>query len=399
MDEATDDDDTQILAPSNDSFLLHIDQKQLAQALTPVRPSTRAALWPLMERRIKARENTDLQVRIGDELIHCHLLPLQCFSAYFDREVAPGQAVVVLPEEEVSPAAFRILYEWILDSDRRLEWQHFVAVLSAAEFLRVAALVERCWLHLDNPRVVENVAFYVFMQAQRMLAAGGELQPMMLRRICRYFLALASTPEFCELSLPDLAVLLSSNIIAVFDETDVLYAGCQWLLYDWPTREDVIEDVMCLVRFRTMRAGDLARFCIFHECDELQPILRHPATKQLVDKALAFICSRPPSSSASERTNAGDGCRRRSAERVRLVPDTRETLAYVAGDASYDGFKEFLVILQQNVNLWRSFRVSEENRFSSTSTFGSRSGQMAPNCAIAATAAARTVAFSRMTRL
>ncbi|XP_058122337.1 uncharacterized protein LOC131293156 [Anopheles ziemanni] len=346
-------------APSTDSFLRHIDEMELEQALQPVRTSNRPALWPLMERRIKARENTDLQVHIGEELIHCHLLPLQCFSEYFERQVTPGQAVVELPEQEVRPAAFRIVYEWILDSHRPLEWQHFVAVLSAAEFLQMPALIERCWLHLDNPRVVENVAFYVYMQAQQ-FATSNELQTMMLRRICRYFLALVSSPEFCELSLADVGVLFSSNIIAIFDETDVLYAGCQWLLYDWPDRKELIEDVMCLVRFKSMHTGDLARLCVFHECGELQPILRHPATKQLVDEALAYICSRRNNGS-SERPTTGDGRRRSSAERVRLVPDTRETLTYVAGDATFNGFKVFLGIMQEKPNIWRTFSVSEDN--------------------------------------
>ncbi|KFB45875.1 AGAP009292-PA-like protein [Anopheles sinensis] len=354
------DDEAPLDAPSDDSFLQHIDETELEHALKPVRTSNRPALWPLMERRIKARENTDLQVHIGDELIHCHLLPLQCFSEYFERQVTPGQAVVELPEQEIRPAAFRIVYEWILDSNQPLEWQHFVAVLSAAEFLQVPALIERCWLHLDNPRVVENVAFYVYMQAQQ-FATSNELQTMMLRRICRYFLALVSTPEFCELSLADLGVLLSSNIIAIFDETDVLYAACQWLLYDWLDRKELIEDVMCLVRFKSMHTGDLARLCVFHECTELQPILRHPATKQLVDEALAYICSPRNIAGSSERATTGDGRKRSSAERVRLVPDSLETLAYVTGEGSFNEFKIFLHVMQKKPTIWRTFRVSEEN--------------------------------------
>uniref|UniRef100_A0A182MZ13 BACK domain-containing protein n=1 Tax=Anopheles dirus TaxID=7168 RepID=A0A182MZ13_9DIPT len=358
MDEASNE-CLQSVTPSNDSFLQHISSTQLESVLKPVCPSIRSALWPQMERKIKARENTDLQVHIDDTLIHCHLLPLQCFSEYFEREVRPGQAVVELPAQHVPPAAFEVVYEWILDPDRQLEWAHLVAVLSAAEYLKIPTLVERCWQHLDNPCVVENVAFYVFLKAHEFHSA--QLQPMMLRRICRFFLSLVSTPEFCELAFAELAVLLSSNIIGVFDETDVLYAACQWLLYDWAERMDAIEPAMELVRFERMRAADLARFCIFQECAELQPILRHPATKQLVDRALASICCRCPDASA---VNGGSDWAKRDcsvAERVRLVPDTKETLAYVAGDTSYDGFNEFLAVLRGKPTVWQTFRLSEEN--------------------------------------
>uniref|UniRef100_A0A182QB40 BACK domain-containing protein n=1 Tax=Anopheles farauti TaxID=69004 RepID=A0A182QB40_9DIPT len=346
------------VSSSSDSFLQHISSTQLEAVFTPVCPSIRSPLWPQMERKIKARENTDLQVHIDDTLIHCHLLPLQCFSEYFERDVRPGQAVVELPAQHVPPAAFQIVYEWVLDPDRQLEWAHLVAVLSAAEYLRIPTLVERCWQHLDNPRVVENVAFYVFLKAHQF--QSEQLRPMMLRRICRFFLSLVSTPEYCELSFAELSVLLSSNIIGVFDETDVLYAACQWLLYDWSERIEAIEPVMALVRFERMRAGDLARFCIYQECVELQPILRHPATKQLVDRALAAICCRRSTAGAD---GDSDWVRkdRPVANRVRLVPDTKETLAYVAGDTSYDGFNEFLAVLRAKPTVWQTFRLSEEN--------------------------------------
>uniref|UniRef100_A0A182RAX3 BACK domain-containing protein n=1 Tax=Anopheles funestus TaxID=62324 RepID=A0A182RAX3_ANOFN len=363
MDEASDE-NLQQFSISSDFFLQYIDCSQLQSAFTPLRKSARSALWPLMERKIKGRENTDLQVHIEDTLIHCHLLPLQCFSEYFEQEVRPGQPVVELPAHQVPPAAFQIVYDWILDPNRQLDWEHFVSVLSAAEFLRIPALVERCWQHLDNPKVVENVAFFVFLQARKFRSV--QLQPMMLRRICRFFLSLVSTPEFCELSLEELSVLLASNIVGVFDETDVLYAACHWLLYDWGERQCAIESVMKLVRFERMRAGDLARFCVFQECAELQPILRHTATKQLVDRALASICSHRQAVS-SKQTSAADGGsgwlveHRLPMERVRLVPDTTETLAFVAGDTSYDGFNEFLHVLCTKPNIWQTFRLSEDN--------------------------------------
>uniref|UniRef100_A0A182YP97 BACK domain-containing protein n=1 Tax=Anopheles stephensi TaxID=30069 RepID=A0A182YP97_ANOST len=363
--EETSEESLQQHSISSDFFLQHIDCSQLQAAFTPPRKSTRSPLWPLMERKIRDRENTDLQVHIDDTLIHCHLLPLQCFSEYFEQEVQPGQAVVKLPAHQVPSAAFQIVYDWILDPNRQLEWEHFVSVLSAAEFLRMPALIERCWQHLDSPKVVENVAFFVFLQARKFRTV--QLQPMMLRRICRFFLSLVSTPEYCELSLDELSVLLGSNIIGVFDETDVLYAACQWLLYDWSARKDKVECVMQLVRFERMRAGDLARFCVFQECAELQPILRHPATKELVDRALASICSQRQD--AAGATNSGpDGsgsgwniAPRLPTERVRLIPDTAETLAFVAGDTSYDGFNEFLYVLCSKPGIWQTFRLSEDN--------------------------------------
>uniref|UniRef100_A0A182PVI1 BACK domain-containing protein n=1 Tax=Anopheles epiroticus TaxID=199890 RepID=A0A182PVI1_9DIPT len=352
----------QQFSTTTDSFLQqHISTAQLEAAFTPLRTSTRTALWPLMESKIKARENTDLQVHIEDTLLHCHLLPLQCFSEYFEREVQPGQSVVKLPAAQVPPEAFQIVYEWMLDPNRQLEWKHFVGVLSAAEFLRVPALVERCWQHLDNPKVVENVAFYVFLQARHY--QRGQLQPMMLRRICRFFLALVSTLEFCELSLGELSVLLASNLIGVFDETDVFYAACQWLMYDWTERQEALGTVMELVRFELMHTAELGRFCVFKECAELQPILRHPTTKQLVDTALASICLRPTASSVADGGGEWFAHQRHQlpTERVRLVADTKETLAYVAGDTSYDGFNEFLNVLREKPTIWQTFQLSPEN--------------------------------------
>ncbi|XP_053673834.1 kelch-like protein 41b [Anopheles nili] len=359
MTDETSDEAMQPFALCSDSVLRYISSVQLETAFSPVHQTKRPQLWSLMEAKIKAGENTDLQVRIGDVLIPCHLLPLQCFSEYFEELVHPGQAVVEFPEHEVTPAAFRIVYEWILNPDRKLEWMHFVAVLSAAEFLRIPMLVECCWRYLDNSRVIENVAFYVFLQGCHF--SNTQLQSMMLRRICRFFLSLVSTPEFCELSFEELSVLLSSNIIGVFKETDVLYSACQWLLYDWSERQEELESVMQLIRFECMEVSDLARFCVYQECATLQPILKHPVTKAAVDRALATICC--PSSTVTLEPS-GDGFvqgRRSTLERVRLLPDSPETLAYTGGDTSFERFIEFLAVLRDTPDMWKTFRPYGKN--------------------------------------
>ncbi|XP_052864328.1 kelch-like protein 8 [Anopheles cruzii] len=330
-------------------FMRHISPPILEAALTPIAPgATRPSLWSRIERKLKSGENTDVTVRIDNEQINCHLLALQCFSGFFEQEVpSRDQEPIELPGELVSPAAFRIIYEWILDPARRIEWPHFTAVLVAAKFLRIPALVERCWLHLDNPRVVDEVAFYVFLQARPFRDA--QLQSMMLRRICRFFLALVSAPDFCDLSLEDLSVLLSSNIIGVFDETDVLFAVCLWLLYDWLERAELVDEAMELVRFGAMRKADLARFCVFRECPELQPILRHAATKKAVDNALAAICV----------SETGTENRGKDLHRIRLQAECGETLQIVNGERSFDRFIALLEHIRNNPPVWRSFRVIE----------------------------------------
>ncbi|XP_035772707.1 uncharacterized protein LOC118456232 [Anopheles albimanus] len=344
---------SEALFSETDSFLLHIKPSAIEAALTPI-PSglIQPSLWPLMERKIKEGQNTDLTVCIDQTRFPCHLLPLQCFSEFFEQEVTPGKELIELPGEKVSPAAFRIVYEWILDPRRRLEAAHFTAVLVAAEFLRIPALVERCWQHLDSPRVVEDVAFYVFLQSIPFRCS--EVQSMMLRRVCRFFLALVSTPEFCEMTLEDLSVLLSSNIIGVFDETDVLFAVCLWLLYDWFERSDLVDEAMQLVRFEAMRAADLGRLCIFRECAELQPILRHPTTKQLVDKALASVCAR-------ELSSDGDVHGQQTDLRIRLQADSPETKAFTARERCFERFNDFMALIRSDPTIWQTFRVAGGN--------------------------------------
>ncbi|XP_058464871.1 kelch repeat and BTB domain-containing protein 2-like isoform X2 [Malaya genurostris] len=254
----------------------------------------------LIDQRLKNYKHADIQIHIGNTSFECHALLLQCFSEVFDE--LGNVPDVTLPEEKVTPEAFTLIYQWLLSTKPDVPRDHFIEVFRAAVFLRIHALLNQCWNCLgDTEALIENRAFQLYTEA--ISFNQTDIQNMMLKRICKFFLPLVASDIFTKLPVQDVCILLKSNYIGVFSEADVLYAASIWLLDDWNSRSQYTSEIIKLIRFPLMSRPLLSCLLGTDDNEQINGILQHDVTHNLIIQALAnsktFPSKRPASSGSN----------------------------------------------------------------------------------------------------
>ncbi|KAK6637755.1 hypothetical protein RUM44_008177 [Polyplax serrata] len=246
-------------------------------------------LYKHMHYRITNYVNPDCLVQIEDVQFNCHLLVLQCYSAYFNEKTS--KEVVKLPSENVSPKAFELIYEWMTyvhgDSYTILKRDNILEVFLAAQFLGIKELEEQCWAFVDcEDLFVEDTAFILYLEAKKYGISA--IMELMIPRIMKFFLTLVSSKDFLELQLDEVFVLLSSNYISVHSEIEVFMSAVRWLWHDWKERKECLEQVMSCVRFGLIAPWQLVDIRRNPENPEFLEITSHPGVQQMIDNGLAY---------------------------------------------------------------------------------------------------------------
>ena len=179
-------------------------------------------LYKLLKNMIDNHIKPSVQIRIGDVTFNCHLMVLQCYSDFFME--CNNEILIKLPEEKITPAAFMMVYDWMLSTEPLVQREGILELFNAANFLRIKELINQCWLCLDDDvRFREDTAFLLYLEAR---CYGLEsLEQLMLMRICKFFLTLVASKEFVELNAREICTLLSSNTIGVNSEIEVRNKG------------------------------------------------------------------------------------------------------------------------------------------------------------------------------
>ena len=180
--------------------------------------------FTLIESKLKNLDQTDVQIKIDEDIRHCHLVALKCYSRYFQcLEDCDDTRIIELPSSEVSTRAFASIYTWILTDTATIERSYFIEVLKAATYLKIDQLVRQYWCCIDSKEIFnERTAFTLYLEAKE--ERFPLLQTIMLPRISKVFLTVVASKEFLEMSFEETRALLRSNFISVNEETDVLYS-------------------------------------------------------------------------------------------------------------------------------------------------------------------------------
>jgi len=154
---------------------------------------------------VKGNRGAYTRIKIGDQLFQCIPNLLKCYSVWFaNRDWRMTRFEFC--EQEVPARGFVALYDW-MRTEQLPEFQVAVATLQAARHLRVPLLEKDCWQVLSTDEVREKRAFLVFQEAKE-LPALGEVCEAMLGRLRNFFLALVGSPEFLDLEIQVLEILL-----------------------------------------------------------------------------------------------------------------------------------------------------------------------------------------------
>lgn len=175
-------------------------------------------LYKLLKNMIDNHIKPSVQISIGDVTFNCHMMVLQCYSDFFMK--CDNDILLQLPEEKITPAAFMMVYDWMLSPHPLVQREGILELFNAANFLGIKELINQCWLCLDDDvRFREDTAFLLYLEARNY---GLEsLKQLMLMRICKFFLTLVASKEFLTLNAKEICTLLSSNTIGVNSEIEV----------------------------------------------------------------------------------------------------------------------------------------------------------------------------------
>lgn len=172
----------------------------------------------LLKTMIENFIKTNVIIQIGEKSFNCHMMVLQCYSSFF---MSLGtEQVICLPADKVSSEAFAMIYDWMLTPEPKVQREGILQLFIAAQFLKIQALIDQCWVCLDDDkRFCEDAAFLLYLEARSLKL--DLISDLMLSRISKFFIILVASKEFVELDYEQVCKLLKSNSIAVNSEAEV----------------------------------------------------------------------------------------------------------------------------------------------------------------------------------
>lgn len=192
----------------------------------------------------------DVKITIGKHVFGCHSCVLCAFCKRFENRAYPGTAFT-LPEDKITAESFVVAYNWMINSDSNCQRGKLLDLLLAVEYLEAPKLVQSVYGALNNDGYFSNLdAFNCYTEAFTKGIPG--VVDLMLERMGKTFLVLASSDEFFEMNVDLLCRLLSSDSLAVHTEVEVLYAGLFWVIVDYAERKKHLRSVLRSVRLELM---------------------------------------------------------------------------------------------------------------------------------------------------
>ena len=236
---------------------------------------------------IKNYEHTDVSIKIGNDIFECHMDVLKCYSEYFvflDADESNSNEIIELSETDVTPNAFKIIYDWMLSDDNCVQRDSFPEIFKAALFLKVKELEQTCFRYMDL-KLEERSALQLYLEAKSV--NFSILQKHLAQSISKIFLTFAASIEFLNLSFDDVEAILTSNKIGVNSELDVMFIAIKWLNHEWPKRQAYVFELIQHVRFGLIVAWHLVELKKYPT--EFKHIFMIPEVQGLIDDALNFV--------------------------------------------------------------------------------------------------------------
>ncbi|XP_026835841.1 actin-binding protein IPP-like [Drosophila erecta] len=236
-------------------------------------------------------ECCSFSVYVGKYKFQCHLQVLQAHSRFFqDLADASDTLTAHLPSNMVTPTAFHVIYNWMLDLTKSLKAGcSLVELYSAAFFMKIDELVEYAFACFNESSICGSLAFELFLEAQRF--AIHTLQLLLLSRIEVFFLPLVASKDFVELDIKWVLDLLGTQTVGVNSEIEIFMSAVRWLSHDWTGRKVHMERIMDCVRFCLLPPLFLRFLQGEHQTLVLSSICQSPKVRERVNKAFVYTSS------------------------------------------------------------------------------------------------------------
>lgn len=319
-------------------------------------------LYDHIVKMARCRVQTNAIVTIGQNHFPVHLIVLQSYSGMF-RDIG-NEMSIELPAEVVTPRAFGLLYDWMIETNPFLPRIGLLELLHAAQFLQVPQLVTQCEACVATG-FKEEAAAMLYLEAKLLKMEANHY--MLLLRISHFFLTFVASKEFLDLPLKPLRMLLSSNDIGVNSELEVFMSAVRWLTQEWPKREGITEKVVGCIRFGLIPPWLLIRL---QRTDisalEVRNIVARPEVRHGIHEGIAYTTTRIFYGADREAF-------KQHLQRTGATPPMHRNWIYdrncrhhhrlhckLALDFTFESFVEYLNYLQcQNRDYWQTFEKAD----------------------------------------
>lgn len=228
-----------LLSTPLDEFTL-MDKLDVSGAIKVGRSEEVIKLGPQLLRIIQNRNNWDIMIFVGSYKFRCHMLALQMYSPYFRRFKTSQTYAIRMPSKWVTPQAFKIVYEWIMqeESIKLMSFSNrsILEIYSAAQFLGITDLINTVCQSFD---MIKNEDEIYSLLPDVFHLGIPIFEQLFLSRISRFFLTLVASQEFVEMKARHVILLLASQSIGVNCEIEVGLILALWLpltTHSFPSR-------------------------------------------------------------------------------------------------------------------------------------------------------------------
>jgi len=177
-------------------------------------------------------KHSDVQLKVGGNIFHCHKLVLAMKSPYFDEKLftsssssaAAANEQIVL--NDVSADDFHKVLQFIYTGETELNDENVENILRAAEVMKLTELTQFCVDFLMDSVSTKTCPRYWKLSEQMDLAALA----LACKRLClKEFDKIGSSSELSSLSETTMRELLEDDELVVESEVDVCETLMKWL--------------------------------------------------------------------------------------------------------------------------------------------------------------------------
>ncbi|XP_078592877.1 kelch repeat and BTB domain-containing protein 8-like [Branchiostoma floridae x Branchiostoma japonicum] len=218
----------------------------------------------------KAEELQDVVLEVEGWQFPCHRLVLSAASPYFRAMFTCGMAesrqkTVVL--QGLDPAMFGEILSYMYSGTLHVSLDTVQPLYQAADLLQLDYLRDTCSSYMaKNVEDSTCVDLYKFAD----VFSVNMVLKRCLQYICRHFVKVASSEEFCSLSVNQLTGIISCDELDVKEETTVWEAVVRWVQHSREDKLHHLPSILPHIRFNLLTPYNM----------QLETILAHPLVRE-----------------------------------------------------------------------------------------------------------------------
>jgi len=176
-------------------------------------------------------KHSDVQLKVGGKIFHCHKLVLALKSPYFDEQLFPSSsssssAVKEVVLNDVRADDFHKLLQFMYTGETELNEENVENILRAADLMKLTELTQFCVDYLTDRVSTKTYPRYWKIAEQMSLPTLA----LACKRLClKEFDKIGSSSELSSLSETMMRELLEDDELVVESEMDVCETLMKWL--------------------------------------------------------------------------------------------------------------------------------------------------------------------------